>query len=110
MQRRPESTYEGLASGQLVDGLTDLPVDQILANIIERFAGAVREPNGSEEWVDWASANGLDSFQVTWSRQHYLVTCRHVHSDDMNRLIDIAPGFGCLLYDPQTSERFQVPD
>jgi hypothetical protein len=100
LQRRAESTYEALASGQSVDGLIDLPVDQMLAAMIEDFPGAVREPNGSEEWVDWVSANGLDPFQVTWSRQHVLVTCRHVHSNELNRLIEIAAGFGLSAIRP----------
>jgi hypothetical protein len=110
LKRTPEATYDALVNGQTVDGLVDLPVDDFLAAVIAGFPGAMREPNGSEEWLDWVSANELDSFQVTWSRQHVLVTCRHVHSDDMNRLIDIAAGFGCPLYDPQTSERFQIPE
>jgi hypothetical protein len=110
MQRPPESTYETLVGGQPVDGLMDLPVDEILAVIVESFPGAKRGPNGTEDWVEWVSANQMDSFQVTWSHQYFLVTCRHVHSDDMNRLIEIGARFGCPLFDPQTSERFQIPD
>src|ERR1700722_12395207 len=89
MQRAPESIFEALVSGQAVDGLLDLPIDEVLAGIVQSFPDAVREPNGTDEWADSGSANEMDSFQVTWSRQHFLVTCRHAHSDDMNRLIDI---------------------
>jgi hypothetical protein len=111
MQSSPESIYEALVGGgHAVEGLFDLPIDEIMSAIVDNFPGAVRERNGPDEWVDWVSANGKDAFQVTWSRQHFLVTCRHVHSDDMNRLIDIGASFTCPLYDPQTSERFQISD
>jgi len=110
MNNPPQVTYSALSEGKWVEGLVDLPIDEFLAKVTETFPGSKRERNASTDWVVWVSVNGLDSFQVTWSRQYVRVDCRHLHSEDMNRLIDIGRAFGCPLYDPQISERFRSID
>ncbi len=89
-----------------MQGLPDLPIENFLAAILERFPDAVREPNGPTEWIDWTVGGQPASFQVEWSPRHVIVFCRGTSNDDINRLIDIGTAHGCRLYDPQVSERF----
>jgi hypothetical protein len=105
----PKEIYESLLDGAWVDGLDELPIDDLLAAILDAFPAAAREPNGSSEWVIWEANAGADVFEVWWSPQHLQVVCRHVLSDDMNTIIGIAAGHGCALFDPQTGERFDQP-
>jgi hypothetical protein len=102
----PAAIYRDLLEGRQVDGLLELEVDGFLRAILERFPDAVREPNGSAEWICWSAPDAHGSFQAEWSAQHVIVFCRWLSNEDMNRLIDIALEHDCRLYDPQTDERF----
>jgi hypothetical protein len=95
-----------LQEGQPVEGLLLFPIEDYVTSVLTAFPAAVREPNGDDEWVVWISPNQRSSFQVTWSSVHVQVTCRSIHRDDGNRLVDIAISLGAPLYDPQTGERF----
>jgi hypothetical protein len=108
MSQSSKAIYDNLNEGRPVDGLGELPIEEILSRVIDNFAGAQREINGSQEWVLWRSPNGEDSFEVTWSDWHVRVDCHHVQLTDMNRLVEIAAAFGCPLYDPQGGERFRL--
>ena len=101
-----QATYERLLNGERMDGIADLDVVGMLDALQAVFPSSTREQNGPSEWMTWESPNGADSFQVEWTSQFVGVTCRHVHSHDMNRIIDWAAGFDCPLYDPQTGEQF----
>jgi hypothetical protein len=109
MSQSSRAIYDGLNEGRPVDGLGELAIEEILTRVIDNFAGAQRKSNGSKEWVIWRSPNGEDSFEVTWSNQHVRVDSHHVQLTDMNRLVEIAALFGCPPYDPQTGERFRLP-
>jgi hypothetical protein len=100
----PQSVYERLSNGEAVDGLEDLPVDQITARIAEEF---------SDGWdrlepANWESGEG--AFQVSTTPQSFRVDCSGLEGEDMNRFIDIGLEFGCPLYDPQTGVRFEPGD
>jgi len=106
-RRDPRNVFDDLMGGGAPSDVGRLPIDEILAALVEAHAGAVREPSGpGREWVDWVASDGRSSFQVEWSDRHLVVFCRGASDDDMNRIIDIVSSFGCPLYDPQTSERF----
>lgn len=108
-QGEPESTYHRLVEGDSVEGLQVIDIETMLAAIQAQFPGVVREPNGDEEWMHYVREDGKGSdsgFEVTWSSQHLLVTCRRSSNEDMNAFIDIAQAGGCALYDPQVNERF----
>ena len=109
MPQSSKAIYDCLNGGLPVDGLGELPIEEILSRVIDNFAGAQREINGSKEWVVWRSPNGEDSFEVTWSKRHVRVDCHHLQLRDMNRLVEIAALFGCPPYDPKTGERFRLP-
>lgn len=106
MSRAPSEILEELNNGSPVEGLNELTVDEFLQRIIDTFPGAVREPNGLGEWIDWAATDEKSSFQVNWSPHHVDVTCRGLSGDQMNKFVDIGLVLDCPLYDPQTGERF----
>jgi hypothetical protein len=102
----PETIYERLLEGNRVDGLLELRIESILTALLGGFPGAVREPNGAGEWIDWTADGRNASFQAEWSPQYVVVSCRGTTNEEMNRLIDIGVAHDCRLYDPQVGERF----
>jgi hypothetical protein len=108
-RRSPSALYEAFLEERQVPGIPELPVEEFLARLVEAFPGAVREPNGASEWIDWSSTDGLSAFQIEWTPQHVRVTLRPLDEDRANGMIDIANDFGCALYDPQLDKRFVQP-
>jgi hypothetical protein len=109
MSQPSKAIYDSLSENRTVEGLADLPINEILSLVLEAFTNAVKEVSGSKESVVWLSPNEEDSFQLTWSPQHIRVNCHHVQLNEMHRLVKIGATFGCPLYDPQTGERFRLP-
>jgi hypothetical protein len=107
MSQSSKTTYDALKNCQSVEGLSDLPIDDILSEITVSFPSAGREFVGADECVKWSSTDDEDSFRVTWSSQHFRVECHHLPLDQVNCLVKIGEKFGCPLYDPQTGERFR---
>jgi hypothetical protein len=107
MTQSSKTTYESLKSDHAVEGLSDLPIDEVLSDITSMFPNSQRESDGSEEWIRWLSADEEDSFRVTWSSQHFRVECHHLPLEQVNCLVKIGEKFSCPLYDPQTGERFR---
>lgn len=95
-----QQVYEQLSDGQTVDGLEELPINDILARVKEVFA----------DWqqLDGANYDGGDrgAFQITTTPQLFRVDCWGMDGEDMNRFIDVANEFDCPLYDPQVGERY----
>lgn len=60
----PEAIYQRLISGDRVEGIANLDLETFLAALITQFPGAVREPNGETEWIDWTAEDKQASFQV----------------------------------------------
>ena len=107
MSQSSKTTNEALKNRQAVEGLSELPIDEVLREITTSFPNSLRESGGSEEWITWSSTDGEDTFRVTWSAQHFRVECHHLPLNQVNRLVKIGEKFGCPLYDPQTGERFR---
>ena len=94
----PPQVYEQLCGGEHVDGLEDLPLDQVKASVKERFPGI-------EEDIYELNWNGDDeTLQVTWSPQHVHFECHNPSEDTLARLVLLATEFECVLYDPQAGE------
>lgn len=109
MMSQPSRTiYDSLSANRPVEGLADLPINEILSLVIETFTNATKDVSGAKESVVWFSQNEEDSFRLTWSPQHIQVECHHVQLNEMQRLVKIGATFGCPLYDPQTGERFRL--
>jgi hypothetical protein len=89
-----------------VEGLVDLPIEDVLSSVMRDFPGTTRERNGQSDLLSWVGQHEKGSFEVTWSHQHVRVDCRDLQKDQMNQLIEIGAAFGCPLFDPQTNERF----
>lgn len=106
--RPPQAIYDALADREVVKGLPELPVEDLLAGIAEAVPVAIRRPNGQGEWIEWTSPDQQSSFQIEWTPQCVWVTLRPLDEGRANQMIDIANAYGCALYDPQTSERFST--
>ena len=102
----PADVLSSIAEDKPIVGLAGLPIREWTEAVLKAFPDAREEPNGSREWITWTSRDEAKSFQMEWSPVHVWVTCRPLNIDIANRFIDIASEFGCLLYDPQTGERF----
>lgn len=100
VKRDHQEVYEQLSDGEHVDGLEDLPIDIITRRINEVFS----------DWqkLDDVTFDGGDrgGFQLFTTSQFFRIDCYEMDGDDMNKFIDIGTEFGCPLYDPQVSERF----
>lgn len=94
-----QETYEKLCDGQTVEGLEELPIDRMLSRLKQVFADW--EQRDAETWE---SDNG--TFQVFTTPQFFRVDCYGMEGDDMNKIIDVASEFGCPLYDPQVTTRY----
>lgn len=96
-----QKVYTRLNNGDSVDGLEDLPKNDILKRIAREFKSWKRVDDRS-----WESEKG--SFQLYFTNQYFRVDCYGMSGTDMNKFIDIADEFDLPLYDPQTNERFDA--
>ena len=88
--------------GEVLPELEELPIGDIL----QRIAAAFPHWDASSP-TDYENPGG-GAFQITTTPQTVRIDCYGVSGDDMNRLMDILIDFGCPLYDPQVSERFDA--
>ncbi len=86
--------------GETVEGLESLPLDEILNKIAAVFS-------------DWTALDqnhyekeGRGGFEIFTTSQIVRFDCYGMQEADMNTLMDILIDFGCPLYDPQISTRF----
>ena len=96
-----QATYESLSEGETVEGLEELPIDEMLARL------QVLVPDAWEKVDDqsWESSDrGI--FQVSTTPQSLRVDCYGMKGEDMNVFIDLGSDFDCPLYDPQVGARF----
>ncbi len=94
-----QATYEKLSDGQVVDGLEELPISRITARLKEVFADWDQLDDET-----WEGDSG--SFQIFTTPQFFRVDCYGMDEEDMNKIIDIGSEFGCPLYDPQVTTRY----
>ena len=96
-----QEVYENLSNGNHVEGLECLPVQQILLDFENVFAGW-------EELspLDYESLNG--SFQIFTTPQFVRVDCYSMSEIHINKVMDILLNHNCPLYDPQILERFDL--
>ncbi|MDR2323935.1 MAG: hypothetical protein LBE51_00835 [Acidovorax sp.] len=97
----PQTTYKNLCVGKSIDGLEELPIEEMLNRLKILF---------SDGWVqldeqNWEASN-RGAFQISTTSQMLRVDCYGMSGDDMNRFIDLGTEFGCPLYDPQVGARF----
>lgn len=86
--------------GKTVEELETLPINEIFNKIASTFS-------------DWEALDkthyekaGRGAFEIFSTSQIVRFDCYGMQEVDMNSLMDILIDFGCPLYDPQISERF----
>ena len=96
-----QNVYETLSNGEVVDGLEDLPVSEILQSIEKKFS--------SPKWEKIDHSNneaGGGAFQISITNQSLRIDCYGMSGYDMNLFMDVGNEFSCPLYDPQMGQRF----
>lgn len=96
-----QTTYESLSEGKHVDGLEDLPIEEMLARLKVIFCDGWEQLDA----LIWESPN-RGAFQIFTTPQFFRVDCYGMNVDDMNRFIDLGSEFNCPLYDPCVGTRF----
>lgn len=86
--------------GKTVEDLESLPIDEILKRISSVFSDWTTLDKNHYEKED------SGAFEIFTTSQIVRFDCYDMQEDDMNSLMDILIDFGCPLYDPQISTRF----
>jgi hypothetical protein len=92
--------YEAISDGEIVDGLEDLHLNEILKRIENSFS--------SWEKVDdfsWKNSSGPGAFQIKTTKQSIKIDCYGTQGKTMDQLVTIMDEYKCPLYDPQIPER-----
>ncbi len=105
-ERSPRGIFESFSEDQRVSGVPPLPVEALMARLLDTFPYAVRESHGGMEWLHWVSEDSRSSFEVVSGPQCVWVSLRPLDETKANRIIEVANEFGCALYDPQIDQRF----
>ncbi len=97
-----EMVYQtACCEGEWMDELETLPVDEILKKIASVFPDWTIQDGGKD-----FEKEGHGAFQIFTTSQIIRFDCYGMLETDMNSLMDILIDFGCPLYDPQISTRF----
>ena len=86
--------------GKMVEGLEELPINEIFEKIASVFSDWNALDNKHYE------KEGRGAFEIFTTPQIVRFDCYGMQEADMNALMDILIDFGCPLYDPQISTRF----
>ena len=78
-----------------------LPIDDILKKVTTTFFNWTIQ-NGGKDF----EKEGHGAFQIFTTSQIVRFDCYDMQEVDLNALMDILIDFGCPLYDPQISTRF----
>ena len=97
-----QKVYEQICEGNELDCIEQLPIEKIREKIAVVF----------KDWTaldaDTYTRNEEADFRIFTTNQAVIFNCGGMSGDEMNLLIDIMLGFGCALYDPQISTRFDT--
>lgn len=86
--------------GKIVEELEPLPIDEIFKKVASVFSDWIALDKNHYEKED------RGSFEIFTTSQIVRFDCYDMQEADMNSLMDILIDFGCPLYDPQISTRF----
>lgn len=95
----PADIAAELRAGNDVEGLIDLPVQEIIASLKESFPQAV------ERAGELSLCSGDEWAEATWSWQYVRCDCRDVTDETRERLIAVLERFDCPAYDVQLGIR-----
>ena len=87
--------------GDVMEEVETLPVDDILKKVAAVFSDWTIQDGGRD-----FEKEGHGAFQIFTTPQMVRFDCYRMQGADLNALMDILIDFGCPLYDPQISTRF----
>ncbi len=97
-----QEVYEKCSEGEIIEGLEELPIDQIKQKIAEEFSDWATDDS---DFFENTIGNG--AFDLFTTAQFIRFNCSFkMNGEDMNRLIDIMLKYDCPLYDPQVPQRY----
>jgi len=96
-----QSVYEQASDEQIIEGLEDLPIENIVKDIANAFKDWNRISDDTFE-----NPKGKDAFQIMTTPQFVRIDCYGMDGEDMNKFIDVMLEYDCPLYDPQVPQRF----
>ena len=96
-----QKVYElSCVEGQMIDGLSMLPLRDILSRVNEIF-------NDYDILDKYSYDSSKGSFTIIITEQSVLFDCSwNMPETELNKIIDIMLEFGCPFYDPQIMTRF----
>ncbi len=97
-----KAVHKQLSAGQHVDGLEDLPIEDIVRKVSKTFAGWKKLDDVTFD----GGARG--SFKLFTTPQFFRVDGSGLSDDELNKFIDIGSEFGCPLYDSQAGQRYEI--
>ena len=87
--------------------MVPLPVEAVVAAVTAEFGSVeIQRPQSSAVQLIWTEPNSKNCFICIPYDSYILVESHGVTTTVLNRLIDLAVGFGCRLYDPQVDRRY----
>ena len=96
-----DKIYElACCDGKRVEGLENLPINEITKKIASVFSDWIALDNNHYENEE------RGAFEIFTTSQIVRFDCYDMQEADMNALMDILIDFGCPLYDPQIPTRF----
>lgn len=99
-----EAAYQtACCDGKLMKELETLPIAEILKKISAAFSNWTIQEDGK-----YFEKEGHGAFQIFTTPQIVRFDCYGMQENDMNTLMDILIDYGCPLYDPQISTRFDA--
>lgn len=87
--------------GDVMEELENLPLEEILKKVAAAFSDWTIRDDGRD-----FEREGHGAFQIFTTPQIVRFDCYGMQEADLNSLMDILIDFGCPLYDPQISTRF----
>jgi hypothetical protein len=87
-----------------VEGLENLPTDQILGRLREDFPGIEQ----NRETLVWESSDNRGSLAVYVSPQWVRFDCYSLSGKYMKLLVTLARDFHIPIYDPQRNQRYET--
>jgi hypothetical protein len=97
-----QDTYEKCSNEEIVEGLEDLPIDAIIADIQQEFMNWQMK----ESDIDFENPEGKGAFQIFSTKQFVRFDCYGMEGEDMNKIIEVMNKYDCPLYDPQVPKRY----
>ncbi|MDF2986034.1 MAG: hypothetical protein K0R50_1544 [Eubacterium sp.] len=91
--------YEKLSNAEYVEGVAEIPVDLVKAEIEKVYISWEKEDENSY-------VLGSEVFELMLTNQFIRIDCYGMTEEHMNQMIDVMDKFDCPLYDSTIDVRF----